>query len=46
MARERNVAFGIVLGFLFACVYAVIALLIFLFRGNEPFQANEISLGA
>ena len=44
--RERNIGWGVLYGLLFATLYSAAAVLIYLFRGSEPFEANEVTLGS
>lgn len=44
--RPVNIGFGIVFGMALATLYTAYVLALYLFRGNAPFEANEITLGA
>jgi hypothetical protein len=42
----QNVRWGLTRGLLFFALYSFVAVLIFLLRGSEPFDANGIPLGS
>lgn len=43
MSVARNLRWGIGYGLLFASFYSLFVLMLYTFRGDEPFRANEIS---
>lgn len=40
----RNLRWGITWGIAMACIYSLYVVVVFLFRGAEPFEANDVTL--